>query len=118
MGLRNSETSPSSAASTTWRSVSSRAIKTDRRWAPGTAVLFGGKSLLDYKGSFLWKMTAGMGDIVFAPLYQALRRRGVEFEFFHRVDQLHPSRRRQSDRRDQHRAPGDDSPQVDRGTTL
>ena len=57
----------------------------------GTAVLFGGKSLLDYKGSFLWKMTAGMGDIVFAPLYQALRRRGVEFEFFHRVDQLHPS---------------------------
>ena len=58
----------------------------------GTAVLFGGKSLLDYKGSFLWKMTAGMGDIVFAPLYQALRRRGVEFEFFHRVDSLHPSR--------------------------
>jgi len=58
----------------------------------GTAVLFGGKSLLDYQGAFIWKMTAGMGDIVFAPLYQALRRRGVEFEFFHRVDQLHPSR--------------------------
>jgi uncharacterized protein with NAD-binding domain and iron-sulfur cluster len=57
----------------------------------GTAVLFGGKSLLDYQGSFIWKMAAGMGDIVFAPLYQALRRRGVEFEFFHRVDQLHPS---------------------------
>jgi uncharacterized protein with NAD-binding domain and iron-sulfur cluster len=57
----------------------------------GTGVLFGGKSLLDYKDSFIWKMTAGMGDIVFAPLYQALRRRGVEFEFFHRVDQLHPS---------------------------
>jgi uncharacterized protein with NAD-binding domain and iron-sulfur cluster len=57
----------------------------------GTGVLFGGKSLLDYKDSFVWKMRAGMGDIVFAPLYQALRRRGVEFEFFHRVDQLHPS---------------------------
>ena len=57
----------------------------------GTAVLFGGKSLLDYKDSFIWKMTAGMGDIVFAPLYQALRRRGVDFEFFHRVDHLHPS---------------------------
>jgi uncharacterized protein with NAD-binding domain and iron-sulfur cluster len=34
-------------------------------------------------------MTAGMGDIVIAPLYQALRRRGVEFEFFHRLNALH-----------------------------
>jgi uncharacterized protein with NAD-binding domain and iron-sulfur cluster len=32
-----------------------------------------------------------MGDVVFAPLYQALRRRGVDFEFFHRVDALHLS---------------------------
>jgi uncharacterized protein with NAD-binding domain and iron-sulfur cluster len=30
-----------------------------------------------------------MGDVVFAPLYQALRRRGVDFELFSRVDQLH-----------------------------
>ena len=30
-----------------------------------------------------------MGDVVIAPIYQALRRRGVEFEFFHRVDALH-----------------------------
>src|SRR5215469_8757029 len=30
-------------------------------------------------------MSAGMGDIVFAPLYQVLRRRGVRFEFFHRL---------------------------------
>jgi uncharacterized protein with NAD-binding domain and iron-sulfur cluster len=57
----------------------------------GTAVLYGGKSLLDYKGSFVWKMAAGMGDVVFAPIYQVLRQRGVDFEFFHRVDQLHPS---------------------------
>ena len=34
-------------------------------------------------------MTAGMGDAVMAPLYQALRKRGVKFEFFHRVDALH-----------------------------
>ena len=33
-------------------------------------------------------MTAGMGDVVFAPLYHALRARGVEFRFFHRVDRL------------------------------
>jgi hypothetical protein len=28
-------------------------------------------------------MRAGMGEIVFAPLYETLRRRGVRFEFFH-----------------------------------
>ena len=55
-------------------------------------MLFGGKTLFDYQGSIFWKMTAGMGDIVFAPLYEALRGRGVEFEFFHRVDHLHPSK--------------------------
>ena len=39
-------------------------------------------------------MTAGMGDVVIAPLYQALRRRGVEFEVFHRIDSLHLDDRR------------------------
>jgi uncharacterized protein with NAD-binding domain and iron-sulfur cluster len=29
-----------------------------------------------------------MGDVVFAPLYQVLRQRGVRFEFFHRVDSV------------------------------
>ena len=36
-------------------------------------------------------MEAGSGDVVFAPLYQALRARGVRFAFLHRVDQLHVS---------------------------
>jgi len=58
----------------------------------GTAVLFGGKTLFDYDGSVFWKMTAGMGEIVFAPLYEALKKRGVAFEFFHRVDRLHPAK--------------------------
>jgi uncharacterized protein with NAD-binding domain and iron-sulfur cluster len=44
-----------------------------------------------YKGAIFWRMTAGMGDVVIAPLYQALRRRGVRFEFFHRVRSLHPA---------------------------
>ena len=48
-----------------------------------------GLVLFEYKGAIFWKMTAGMGDIVMAPLYQALRRRGVAFEFFHNVDALH-----------------------------
>ena len=57
--------------------------------AAGVALLLTGIALFQYKGAFFWKMTAGMGDVVIAPLYQALRRRGVEFEFFHRVDALH-----------------------------
>ena len=55
----------------------------------GWEVFLSGKTFFDYKGSIFWKMTAGMGDVVFAPLYQALRRRGVEFCFLHRVDRLH-----------------------------
>ena len=33
-------------------------------------------------------MHAGMGDVVFAPLYEVLKRRGVRFEFFHRLDNV------------------------------
>ena len=38
-----------------------------------------------YKGGFFWKMQAGMGDTIFTPFYQVLKRRGVKFEFFHAV---------------------------------
>lgn len=38
-----------------------------------------------YRGAIFWRMRAGMGDVVFAPLYEVLRRRGVRFEFFHRL---------------------------------
>src|SRR5262245_8617889 len=47
------------------------------------------RMFLDFKGAMFWKMRAGMGDVVFAPLYEALRRRGVRFRFFHRLDDLH-----------------------------
>jgi uncharacterized protein with NAD-binding domain and iron-sulfur cluster len=57
----------------------------------GVAVFMTSKMFFEYKGAIFWKMTAGMGDIVFAPMYEALRRRGVDFEFFHRVDALHVS---------------------------
>ena len=45
--------------------------------------------MINYEGSFMWRMRAGMGDVVFAPLYLALQRRGVSFEFFSRVTRLH-----------------------------
>lgn len=41
-----------------------------------------------YKGAFGWKFTSGTGDVLFAPLYEVLKRRGVRFRFFHRVDRL------------------------------
>ncbi|MEA2144715.1 MAG: hypothetical protein QOG59_302, partial [Solirubrobacteraceae bacterium] len=44
--------------------------------------------MINYEGSFMWRMRAGMGDVVFAPLYLALRQRGVKFHFFAEVTQL------------------------------
>ncbi len=44
-----------------------------------------------YRGAVLWKMQAGMGDTIFAPLYTVLERRGVKFKYFHNVNQLHLS---------------------------
>lgn len=43
-----------------------------------------------YKGGVMWKMQAGMGDTVFTPLYQVLKKRGVKFKFFHKVEELIP----------------------------
>ena len=43
------------------------------------------RTFFGYRGAFMWRMRAGMGDVVFAPLYTALERRGVRFAFFHRL---------------------------------
>lgn len=59
------------------------------RFAAGLGVFLSAKLFFDYKGAIFWKMQAGMGDVVFAPLYQALRERGVDFQFFSRVDRVH-----------------------------
>jgi uncharacterized protein with NAD-binding domain and iron-sulfur cluster len=63
-------------------------------FAAGVGMLLVGLMFFTYKGAIFWKMTAGMGDVVMAPMYEALRRRGVRFEFFHRLDALHLDRRR------------------------
>ncbi|MDX1994043.1 MAG: NAD(P)-binding protein [bacterium] len=44
--------------------------------------------LVRYRGSILYKMMAGMGDVVFAPLYEVLAARGVQFNFFCNVNKL------------------------------
>jgi uncharacterized protein with NAD-binding domain and iron-sulfur cluster len=57
-------------------------------FAAGAALRAILRTVASYDGAIFWKMQAGMGDVVFAPLYEVLRRRGVRFEFFHRVDEL------------------------------
>ncbi|WP_163998020.1 FAD-dependent oxidoreductase [Pyxidicoccus caerfyrddinensis] len=54
----------------------------------GLAVLGMLRMFTCYRGAVFYKMRAGMGETVFAPLYEVLRRRGVRFEFFHRVRRL------------------------------
>lgn len=52
------------------------------------------RAFFTYRGAFFWKMQGGMGDVVFAPLYEVLRRRGVRFRFFHRLTNVRVGRGR------------------------
>ena len=56
--------------------------------AAGQAIRVALRMFMGYKGALMWKMQAGMGDVVFAPLYEVLKSRGVQFRFFHRVEGL------------------------------
>jgi uncharacterized protein with NAD-binding domain and iron-sulfur cluster len=46
------------------------------------------RAFFTYRGAIFWKMQGGMGDVVFAPFYEVLRRRGVRFAFFHRLENV------------------------------
>lgn len=56
----------------------------------GTALRVMMRMSFAYRGSVMYRMQAGMGDAVFAPMYEVLARRGVRFEFFHRVEEIVP----------------------------
>ena len=62
--------------------------KSRPRFAAGLGLQLAARMLFDFKGSIFWRMQAGMGEVVFAPLYEALVRRGVHVAFFHRADSL------------------------------
>jgi uncharacterized protein with NAD-binding domain and iron-sulfur cluster len=62
----------------------------------GTAVRGLHRTLFTYRGALMWKMCGGMGDVVFAPLYELLCKRGVKFEFFHQITALRTRRGRVS----------------------
>jgi uncharacterized protein with NAD-binding domain and iron-sulfur cluster len=58
------------------------------RFAAGQGLELAARFFFDYKGAIFWKMTAGMGDVVIAPMYEALRRRGVRIELGTDVDEI------------------------------
>jgi uncharacterized protein with NAD-binding domain and iron-sulfur cluster len=61
------------------------------RFAAGWGVFLSSKLWFHYKGAIFWKLRSGMGEAVFAPIYQALAARGVQFRFFAEVRELVPS---------------------------
>ncbi|HMY98671.1 MAG TPA: hypothetical protein PLU79_03375, partial [Burkholderiaceae bacterium] len=46
------------------------------------------RRFLGYHGALYYTPTAGLGEILFAPLYRVLRDRGVRFRFFHKLKQI------------------------------
>jgi len=56
--------------------------------AAGQALRGSLRMFFGYRGALFWRMRAGMGDVVFAPFYEVLRRRGVTFAFFHRLTKV------------------------------
>lgn len=56
----------------------------------GVAALAMLRIALCYRGGVMWKMQAGMGDVIFAPIYELLKKRGVKFEYFHKLQNLRP----------------------------
>ena len=51
------------------------------------------RMIFRYRNAFAYQLKAGMGEVVFAPLYHVLKDRGVKFEFFHRVTDVRPTSR-------------------------
>jgi uncharacterized protein with NAD-binding domain and iron-sulfur cluster len=59
--------------------------------AAGTTTEAAIRVLYDYYEALFMKMQSGMGDTIFGPLYLVLKKRGVKFEFFHRLREVVPS---------------------------
>jgi uncharacterized protein with NAD-binding domain and iron-sulfur cluster len=57
-------------------------------FAAGTALRCVLRIGMGYSGAVCYTMKVGMGEAVIAPIYEVLRRNGVRFQFFHRVDEL------------------------------
>ncbi len=56
----------------------------------GTALRGMLRMAMTYKGNAYYRMMGGMGDVIFAPIYIVLKKRGVKFKFFHKVVNVVP----------------------------
>lgn len=59
--------------------------------AAGTASVSWMRIVFDYYDSLFFRMNAGMGDTIFTPIVEVLRKRGVKFKYFHRLRDVVPS---------------------------
>jgi uncharacterized protein with NAD-binding domain and iron-sulfur cluster len=66
-------------------------VQSTTTFSAGTMIRNALDLALNYRGHVTYKLQGGMGDVVFAPLYLVLARRGVQFRFFHRVVDLRPA---------------------------
>jgi uncharacterized protein with NAD-binding domain and iron-sulfur cluster len=57
-------------------------------YGAGTAAQVVLRLLGTYKGDAVWKASAGLGEVLIAPLYQVLKTRGVRFAFFHKLKRI------------------------------
>lgn len=58
------------------------------RCGAGTALRGVFRMFFTYRGSLMFKMNSGMGDVIFAPIYELLIKRGVKVEFFDRIEKV------------------------------
>jgi len=58
------------------------------RFGAGTAAQVVLRMLGTYAGALAWRLSAGTGSAVIAPLYEVLKKRGVKFQFFHKLTQV------------------------------
>ncbi|MCL2429654.1 MAG: NAD(P)-binding protein, partial [Alphaproteobacteria bacterium] len=60
-------------------------------YAAGTALGVIARLIGTYKGSMMWDIQAGMGEVLIAPLYEHLLEAGVRFKFFRKVTSVEPA---------------------------
>jgi uncharacterized protein with NAD-binding domain and iron-sulfur cluster len=90
--LRSAGVSEDTLRSGMLRLIGEGAFAEGTNGAAGTSVYCTLRLLFTYKGAVIWQMQAAMGDTIFAPLYEVLKRRGVKFEFFNSVNRLELTR--------------------------
>jgi uncharacterized protein with NAD-binding domain and iron-sulfur cluster len=57
-------------------------------YAAGTSIGVIGRLIATYKGHMMYQLQGGFGEAVVSPLYEAMLKKGVKFEFFSKVQEL------------------------------